>query len=110
MLTIDVVRVSATALPGVEETVQGERPAFAVAGEVFLAVEAGGTTAVVAVDEYEAGAMVAGHQDLYEEVWSDGAEFVGLRVDLRRAPERRIHELIAAAWRNKGGTATGAQA
>lgn len=105
MLSIEVVRVSATALPGVEETVQGELPVFAVAGAVFLVVEAGGTTAVVAVDEYEAGAMVAGHGDLYEEVWSDGSEFVGLRVDLRRAPERRVHELITAAWRNKARSA-----
>lgn len=104
MLTVEVVRVSATALPGVEETLHGELPAFAVAGAIFLIVEASGTTAVVAVDEYEAGAMTAGHQDLYEEVWSDGAEFVGLRVDLRRAPEQRIHELIAAAWRNKAAT------
>ena len=101
MISVEVLRGHATALPGVEESALDDLPVFTVAGTVFLTVEASGTTAVLAVDEYEAGALVAGHQDLYEEVWSDESEFVGVRVDLLRAPERRVQELVVAAWRNK---------
>lgn len=101
MFLVEVLRSPAAVLPGVEESAVGDLPVFTVDGTVFLTVEASGTTAVLAVDEYEAGALVAGHQDLYEEVWSDESEFVGVRVDLRRAPERRVQELVVAAWRNK---------
>ena len=101
MLLVEVLRSPAVALPEVEESPQGDLSMFTVAGTVFIIVEASGTTAVLGVDEYEAGALVAGHQDLYEEVWSDESEFVGVRVDLRRAPERRVQELVVAAWRNK---------
>lgn len=78
-----------------------DTPVFTVAGAAFVLIDGTGSTAVLAVDEFEAGALVAGNPDLYEEVWSDEAEFVGIRVDLARAPERRVHELIVAAWRNK---------
>jgi hypothetical protein len=101
MLLVEVLRVPAVALPGVAESPQDDCSTFTVAGTVFIVVESSGTTAVLAVDEHEAGALVAGHQDLYEEVWSDDSEFVGVRVDLRRAPERRVQELVVAAWRNK---------
>jgi hypothetical protein len=98
---VDVVRGWALAMPGVEETAPFGLPVFSVGGERFLGVEKSRTTAVVAVDEWEAGALVAGHQTLYEEVWRDETEFVGLRIDLARAPEARLRELVVSAWRNK---------
>ena len=88
-------------LPGVEEVAEFGPPMFEVAGEPFLAVEKSRTTAIVGVDEWEAGALVAGHHTLYEEVWHNEADFVGLRIDLVRAPEERLRELVHAAWRNK---------
>jgi hypothetical protein len=101
MITVEVFRSYASALPGVEESDQHGLPLFKVAGEGFLGLEKSRTTAIVAVDEYEAGALVAGQQDLYEEVWRSGSRFVGLRVDLCRIPEQRFQELVVSAWRNK---------
>ncbi len=101
MVSVDVLRSWALALPGVQEAAHFGLPVFSVAGERFLGVEKSRTTAVVAVDEWEAGALVAGHQTLYEEVWHNETEFVGLRIDLVRAPEARLRELVVAAWRNK---------
>lgn len=101
MVTEDVLRGWAMGLPGVEEVAEFGLPMFAVAGEPFLAVEKGRTTAIVGVDEWEAGALVAGHHTLYEEVWHNEADFVGLRIDLVRAPEERLRELVTSAWRNK---------
>lgn len=101
MVSVDELRNWALALPGVEEAAQFGLPVFSVAGERFLGVEKSRTTAVVAVDEWEAGALVAGHQTLYEEVWHNETEFIGLRIDLGRAPEPRLRELVVAGWRNK---------
>jgi hypothetical protein len=101
MMTIETLRGYAVRLPEVVETGDAGTPVFSVAGVGFLRIEASGSTAVVAVDEYEAGALVAGHQDLYEEVWEEVAGFVGLRVDLARAPEQRLRDLDESAWRNK---------
>ena len=101
MVTVEVLRSWAMGLPGVEEVAGLGPPMFSVAGEPFLAVEKSRTTAIVGVDEWEAGALVAGHQTLYEEVWHNESDFVGLRIDLVRAPEERLRELVAAAWRNK---------
>lgn len=101
MVTVEVLRGWALALPGVEESAQCGLPIFSVAGERFLGVEKSRTTAVAAVDEWEAGALAAGHQTLYEEVWRDDVELVGVRLDLVRAPEARLRELVTAAWRNK---------
>src|SRR5690242_20328437 len=101
MVSMDVLRGWALELPGVEESASSGLPVFTVAGARFLGVETSRTTAVAAVDEWEAGALVAGHQGLYEEVWQDEAEFVGVRIDLARAPEGRLRELVTAAWRNK---------
>lgn len=100
-VTVDVLRGWALALPGVQESTQFGLPIFSVAGERFLGVEKSRTTAVAAVDEWEAGALAAGHQTLYEEVWRDDVELVGVRLDLVRAPEARLRELVIAAWRNK---------
>lgn len=101
MVSVDVLRGWALELPGVEESAQFGLPIFSVGGQRFLGVEKSRTTAVAAVDEWEAGALVAGHQTLYEEVWHRGEEFVGVRIDLARAPEARLRELVRAAWRNK---------
>ena len=100
MISVEVLRVAATALPGVEETAPFGLPLFTVAGVGFLGVQKGRTTVVLAVDEHEAAALVAGQQELYEEVWRRDDTFVGVRVDLTRVPEPRLRELIVAAWRN----------
>ena len=101
MISVEVLRGYATALPGVEESIQFGLPLFTVEGVGFLGLEKSRTTAIVGVDEHDAAALVAGHQDLYEEVWRKGVEFVGVRIDLARMPEPRLRELIVAAWQNK---------
>jgi hypothetical protein len=106
MISFEVLREYAVTLPEVVEHEQDGMPLFTVAGASFLRVEPSGSTAVVAVDEYEAGALVAGHQDLYEEVWEFDA-FAGVRVDLARAPEQRLRELVRSAWRSKAPPSVG---
>jgi hypothetical protein len=100
MITVEELRSYISGLAGVEESGQGGPIAFAVGGAPFLYVEDRGSTAVASVDEDHAASVVCGQQDLYEEVWRGEAEFVGIRIDLARAPERQVRDLVVAAWRN----------
>lgn len=100
MISVEILRDCANALPGVVESTPSGLPLFSVGGRNFLGVEKSRSTVVLAVDEFEAGALVAGHQELYEEVVRPDGTFIGVRVDLYRVPELRLRELIVAAWRN----------
>ncbi len=74
---------------------------FKVAGKSFLGVEKEGMTMTVSLPEKEAKAIAAEHPDAYEEIWRNGEIFMGLRVDLPRVPDRRVHELIETSWRHR---------
>ena len=101
MISVEELRSIASALPGVEESTQFGLPTFSVAGIGFLGLEKSRSTAIAAVDEDTAAALVAGHQDLFEEVWRKDTVFLGVRIDLTRVPIERVRELVVAAWRNK---------
>ncbi|MGZ4507812.1 MAG: MmcQ/YjbR family DNA-binding protein [Blastococcus sp.] len=101
MISVEQLRSFVSPLPGVEESTQFGLPIFTVAGTGFLGLEKSRSTAVAAIDEDHAAALVAGHQDLYEEVWRKDTMFVGIRIDLSRAPVDQVRELVVAAWRNK---------
>ncbi|MEV0648989.1 MmcQ/YjbR family DNA-binding protein [Phytomonospora sp. NPDC050363] len=104
MIGLDDIRRFATALPEVEEGVHFRRPSFKVHGRPFVGPEQGETHAVVAVGREEAAIAVAEDPDVYEEVWrveETDRVFVGLRVDLAKAPADRFAELVVHAWRNQ---------
>jgi hypothetical protein len=100
VITLEEIRGFATALPGVEETAHFDLPTFTVGGEGFVGLEKSRSTLIAAVDQDDAAAAVAGDADLFEEVWRGGT-FVGVRLDLARAPVGEVQRLIEAAWRNK---------
>ncbi|HEY1180516.1 MAG TPA: hypothetical protein VGF17_30540 [Phytomonospora sp.] len=101
MIGLDDIRKLATALPEVVEGVHYRQPSFLVGGVDFVRHERGETHAVIAVGRQEAAIAVAEDPDVYEEVWrtEHGRVFVGLRVDLARAPADRFAELVEHAWR-----------
>ena len=101
MISVEQLRSFASALPEVEESTHFGLPTFTVAGTAFLGLEKSRSTAIAAIDEDHAASLVAGHQDLYEEVWRKDTTFIGIRIDLSRAPVDQVRELVAAAWRNK---------
>lgn len=101
MITLDDVRGYATALPEVTEGTHFRLPSFKVRDKGFVVVQNGGTHAILSVDEKQAKAAVAEDARVYEEVWRDGRIFVGVRVDLAKAPPERVRELVEEGWRNK---------
>jgi hypothetical protein len=101
MISVEQLRSFVSELPEVEESTPFGLPLFSVAGTGFLGLEKSRSTAVAAIDEDDAAALVAGHQDLYEQVWRKDTTFVGIRIDLSRVPVDRVRALVVAAWRNK---------
>ena len=101
MITFDVMRGYAMALPEVEEKSHFRLPGFRVADKLLAHLEKGDTHAIVCVSQDEAKAASAEQPDVYQEVWRDGRIFVGLRVDLTKATKKRMQELIEHAWRNR---------
>lgn len=100
MISVEDLRIYTAGLAGVEERVEAGLIRFTVAGEDFLWVEDSRSTAVATVDQDHAASVVNGQPDLYEEVWHGEARFVGIRIDLARAPEGQARALAEAAWRN----------
>jgi hypothetical protein len=101
MISVEDLRTYIAGLSGVAESTEAGLIRFAVAGEDFLWVEDSRSTAVATVDQDHAASVVNGQPDLYEEVWHGEARFVGIRIDLARAPEGQARALAQAAWRNK---------
>jgi hypothetical protein len=58
---------------------------------------------VFSISQEEAAKAVAEDPGTYEEVWRTAAarSFVGVRVDLAKASNKRVQELVEHAWRNK---------
>jgi hypothetical protein len=105
VITIEDIRRFATALPDVEEFThfRFRVPGFKVAGKAFAGLEKGHRTAVFSISQEEAAKAVAEDPGTYEEVWRTAAarSFVGVRVDLAKASNKRVQELVEHAWRNK---------
>lgn len=106
MITLDVFRGYATALPEVTEKPHFGRPGFRVRDKLFASVYQDGAHphAIVHVAETEASAAVTDAPEMFEEVWRTHGQrriFVGLRVDLLNVPGARCRELIVSAWRNR---------
>jgi hypothetical protein len=106
LISLSELRAIAMTLP---EVVEGPPvPAacriasFKVAGKSFLGVEKGGMSMTVSLPEKEAKAVAAEHPDAYyEEIWRNRKIFMGLRVDLSRVSDRRVHELVETSWRHR---------
>ena len=89
----------ALALPEAIERDHHGRPSFRVGDKIF-ATQWDEEHMNVMLDE--GGIRTAVHADpaTYEEVWW-GKRLAAVRVDLRRADERPLRELLAEAWERK---------
>jgi hypothetical protein len=104
MIGLSEIRTIAMNLPEVEEgpPVPAARriAGYKIAGKSFVGVEKGGVTMTVSLAEREAKALAAAHPNAYEEIWRNGKQFMGLRVDLSKVPARQVRELIETSWRH----------
>lgn len=101
MLEVDDARRLALALPNATEQDHHGRPSFRIKGKIFATLwderhmnvmvgEPGILTAVEAMPQ------------VCQEVWW-GRRRAALRVDLTRADESLLAELLSDAWEHKGG-------
>ena len=94
-------------LPGTSEEPHFDMTSFRVKGKIFATAPADETRLHIFVDESEVAATVAeqpgaGLPCAFEAlVW--GQRVRGLRVLLAAAPNERVRELLAEAWRRKAG-------
>lgn len=104
MLTLDMIRRYATALPEVEENPHFGRPGFRVRDQLFTSVHLDEEIpfAIVHIDSAVAGDVATNEPDIFREVWRTHGQkriFVGLKVDLSKVTPDRCHDLIHMAWR-----------
>ncbi len=100
-MTADDARRIALALPEAIEQDHHGRPSFRVGGKIFATIWDEGTMNVM-VDEPGIRTAVAGHPDWCgERYW--GKRLAAVAVDLSRAPERELCELLTDAWEGKAG-------
>jgi hypothetical protein len=93
----------ALALPEAVEQDHHGRPSFRVAGRIFATLWDGRTMNVM-VDEPRIHTAVAEHPDwCSERYW--GKRLAAVAVDLTRAPEHELRELLTDAWERKSGRA-----
>ena len=98
-------RAFALSLPGASEEPHFDMTSFRVGRRIFATATADETWLHVFVDESEIAATVeeaagaAGPGAFEPLLW--GQRLSGLRVRLAAAPEDRVRELIADAWRRK---------
>ena len=111
-------RAFALSLPGTSEEPHFDMTSFRVRGKIFATAPADETRLHVFVDEAEVAATVgeqsgaeqsgAGEPRAFEALlW--GQRVRGLRVLLAAAPDDRVRELLAEAWRRKAGRRLAAQ-
>ena len=104
MITAEVLRRCATALPEVEEFTHFRFgvPLWKVRGKTFAGLENGEMGAVFCVSPDEAAAAVADDPAVYAVVHRSDARrsFLGLSVQLAAVSEDRVRELIEHAWRH----------
>jgi hypothetical protein len=100
-------RAFALSLPGTSEEPHFDMTSFRVNGRIFATAPADETRLHIFVDESEVAATVAEQQGAERPrafeplVW--GQRVRGLRVLLADAPDDRVRELLADAWRRKAG-------
>ena len=99
-------REFALSLPGAAEQPHFDMTSFRVNGKIFATATADETRLHVFVDESEVAATVAEHaaaEPLAFEPLLWGERVRGLRITLAAAPDDRVRELLAEAWRRKAG-------
>jgi hypothetical protein len=93
-------RAFALSLPGTSEEPHFDMTSFRVNGRIFATAPADETRLHIFVDESEIAASVAELPGACEPLlW--GQRVRGLRVQLAAAPDDRVSELLADAWRRK---------
>jgi hypothetical protein len=99
-------RAFALSLPGTAEEPHFDMTSFRVRGKIFATATADETRLHVFVDESEVAATVAERADPRHTAFEPllwGGRVRGLRVTLAAAPDDRVRELLAEAWRRKAG-------
>jgi hypothetical protein len=98
-LVPDRVRQLALALPEALEADHHGRPSFRVAGRIFATLWAEDQLNVM-LDEAGIRSSVQARPDICSEVWW-GRHLAAVRVNLERADESTVSELLADAWEQK---------
>ena len=100
-MTADDARRLALALPEVVEQDHHGRPSFRVTGKIFATIWDEATMNVM-VDEPGIRTAVAEYPDwCNQRYW--GKRLAAAAVDLPRAPEHELRELLTDAWEGKAG-------
>ena len=100
-------REYALSLPGTAEEPHFDMTSFRVNGKIFATASADETRLHVFVDESEVAATVAEERGAEQPrafeplLW--GQRVRGVRILLAAAPDERVRELLAEAWRRKAG-------
>ena len=100
-------RAFALSLPGTTEEPHFDMTSFRVRGRIFATAPADESRLHIFVDEDEIVATIAeergteGPSAFEPLLW--GQQVRGLRVMLALAPDDRVRELLADAWRRKAG-------
>jgi hypothetical protein len=100
-------REFALSLPGTSEEPHFDMTSFRVGGKIFATAPADEARLHVFVDESEVAATVSeqpgAEQPRAFEPLLWGQRVRGLRILLAAAPDDRVRELLAEAWRRKAG-------
>jgi len=100
MAGLDSTRRFALSLPGSTEEPHHEMSSYRVGGKIFATVTPDGQYLHVFVTEPEISASVAEDPGAFQPlVW--GKAVRGVRVRLAVAPQERVAELLAEAWRRR---------
>ena len=100
-MSADDARRLALALPEAVEHDHHGRPSFRVASKIFATIWDERTMNVM-VDESEIRTAVAEHPDwCSQRYW--GKRLAAVAVDLPRATDRELSELLTDAWEGKAG-------
>ena len=99
MISTDQARRAALALPDAIEQDHHGRPSFRVRGRIFATLWDAEHMNVM-VDEPGIHTAVQAHPEVCAEVWW-GKRLSAVRVDLQRADEELLGELLADAWERK---------
>ncbi|MDQ6776845.1 MAG: MmcQ/YjbR family DNA-binding protein [Actinomycetota bacterium] len=100
-MTAEEARRLALTLPEAVEQDHHGRPSFRVAGKIFATIWDEQTLNVM-VDQPGIRTAVDEHPDwCSERYW--GKRLAAVAVDLPRAPERKLRDLLTDAWERKAG-------
>lgn len=102
-MTAQDARRLALALPDTVEQDHHGRPSFRVAGKIIATLWDGSTMNVM-LDEPGIRTATSDHPDwCAERYW--GKRLAAVAVDLPKAPERELREMLTDAWEGKTGRA-----